>query len=41
MEVDVEQLVKDVHTVNPSMEVVLTSAKKEEGLDKLIEILGL
>lgn len=41
MEVDVEQLVKDVHAVNPSMEVVLTSAKKEEGLDKLIEILDL
>lgn len=41
MEVDVDLLVEDVHAVNPSMKVIQTSAKNEEGLEELIKVLGL
>jgi Ni2+-binding GTPase involved in maturation of urease and hydrogenase len=34
-------MVEDALTINPSLKVVLTSAKTGEGIDELIKLLGL
>ncbi len=41
MDVDPEKMVEDALTINPSLKVVLTSAKTGEGIDELIKALGL
>jgi hydrogenase nickel incorporation protein HypB len=41
MEIDINELVKDAHNANPKMKVVVTSAKKGEGIKELIEALEL
>ena len=41
MEIDVNELVKDALNANPKMKVVVTSAKKGEGIDELIKALEL
>jgi hydrogenase nickel incorporation protein HypB len=39
MDVDPEKMVKDALEINPSIKVVLTSAKTSEGIDELIDAL--
>lgn len=41
MDVDPGKMVEDALTINPSLKVVLTSAKTGEGIDELIKLLGL
>lgn len=41
MGTDVNKLVTDAENVNPKAKIILTSAKKSEGLDQLIAALGL
>lgn len=41
MDVDPEKMVRDALDINPSIKVVLTSAKTGEGIEKLIEALEL
>jgi hydrogenase nickel incorporation protein HypB len=40
MEVKVEQLIRDVHTLKPDIRVVPVSCKTGEGLDEIAELLG-
>jgi hydrogenase nickel incorporation protein HypB len=40
MEVKVEQLVRDVHTLKPDIRVVRASCKTGQGLDEIAELLG-
>ncbi|MEO5718281.1 MAG: hydrogenase nickel incorporation protein HypB [Chthoniobacterales bacterium] len=39
MEVSVEQLIADVHTLKPDLQVIPTSCKKGTGLDEVVEAL--
>ena len=39
MEVSVEQLTKDVHTLKPDLKVIPTSCKKDTGLDEVVDAL--
>lgn len=41
MEVDVERLAEDVRSVHPQIRVVTTTAREGEGIDDVIEALGL
>jgi hydrogenase nickel incorporation protein HypB len=41
MDVDPEKMMGDALDINPSIKVVLTSAKTGEGIDELIDVLGL
>jgi hydrogenase nickel incorporation protein HypB len=41
MDVDPEKMLRDALDINPSIKVVLTSAKTGEGIDELIDVLGL
>lgn len=41
MDVDIERLVSDIHDIHPDLRVVLTSARKGEGVEELIQALGL
>lgn len=41
MDVDIERLVSDIHDIHPNLRVVLTSARKGEGVEELIQALGL
>lgn len=41
MDVDPEKMLRDALDINPSIKVVLTSAKTGEGIDELINVLGL
>jgi len=41
MEIDVNELVKDALNANPKMKVVVTSAKKGEGINELVKALEL
>ncbi len=41
MDVDPEKMVRDALEINPSLKVVLTSAKTSEGIGELIDALGL
>ncbi len=40
-DVDVERMKKDALDINPGIKVVLASAKKNDGLDELVKLLGL
>jgi hydrogenase nickel incorporation protein HypB len=39
MEVSVDQLISDVHTLKPDLKVIPTSCKKGDGLDEVVETL--
>ncbi len=39
MEVSVEELIKDVHTLKPDLKVIPTSCKKGTGLDEVVDFL--
>ena len=39
MEVSVEQLIEDVHTLKPDIKVIPTSCKRGIGLDEVVETL--
>ncbi len=41
MEIDIKELVKDALNANPKIKVVVTSAKKGEGINELVEALEL
>jgi hydrogenase nickel incorporation protein HypB len=41
MEIDINELVKDALDANPKMKVVVTSARKGEGINELVEALDL
>lgn len=41
MEIDIKELVKDALNANPKIKVVVTSAKKSEGINELVEALEL
>jgi hydrogenase nickel incorporation protein HypB len=41
MDVSTDELIKDIHAINPGLKVVVISARKEEGLDELITALEL
>ncbi|MDD1764448.1 MAG: hypothetical protein LUQ46_00340, partial [Candidatus Methanomethyliaceae archaeon] len=41
MEIDINELVRDAHNANPKMKVVVTSAKKDEGINELVKALEL
>ncbi len=41
LQTDVDKMVADAKEINPNIEVVLTSAKTGEGIDKLMELMGL
>ena len=41
MEVDTDVLIKDAHNINPHVPVLLTDARRGDGLEELITALGL
>ncbi len=41
MEVSIDELIDDIHSLNPELQVVVISARNEEGLDTLIQALRL
>jgi len=41
MQVNVEGLIKDINQINPKTKVVAINCRNREGIDKLVEALGL